>query len=258
VPWMKRYIRLVRNLSNWWLHFGSKWGLTKADPLIFRTRNNVVVQVPKRLHHEFKEIFLEECYIRGLGVPVSENPVVLDVGANAGFFSLFAVSRFPGARVCSYEPIPANFRQLERNKDLNRGIGLRIYPKALYGYSGEMALSFDPGDSFTTSATVFEHAIKENQSIRVPCVSLSQALEENDLEHCDLLKMDCEGSEYSILYNAPSHAFPRIRQITMEVHQGTGPKENMGALMDFLKGQGFKCRRSGHMLWAWQGGRVFH
>lgn len=53
---MIRYFHLFRNISKWWLHFAVKLSLTDADPLLFKTRNNVLIQVPRRLLHEFKEI----------------------------------------------------------------------------------------------------------------------------------------------------------------------------------------------------------
>lgn len=81
---MTRYLRLVRNITNWWVHFGVKAGLLRQDPLVFRTRGNVVVEVPRRLLHEFKEIFMVECYTRDLGHPVAPRPVVIDVGTRAG------------------------------------------------------------------------------------------------------------------------------------------------------------------------------
>lgn len=81
-----RYIRFFRNLFNWWLHFAVKFGLTSKDPLIFRTWNNIIIEVPRRLLHEFKEIFMEDSYMRGMGLRLPDSPTVIDIGANAGFF----------------------------------------------------------------------------------------------------------------------------------------------------------------------------
>ena len=93
---MYRYYRLFKNLSNGWLYFLVKLGLTANDSLVFKTRNHIEIEVPRRLMHEFKEIFMDECYLNGLQYPIPKAPIIIDVGANAGFFSLFAASRFPG------------------------------------------------------------------------------------------------------------------------------------------------------------------
>ena len=43
----------------------------------------------------------------------------IDIGANAGYFTLFAASCFADARVFSFEPVPVNYAQLERHRNLN-------------------------------------------------------------------------------------------------------------------------------------------
>jgi FkbM family methyltransferase len=224
-----------------------------VDPLEFRTRSGLVIEVPRRLLHEFKEIFMDECYISRLGLRIPERPIVIDIGANAGFFSLFAASRFPGARVFSYEPIARNFKQLKRNKDLNENVQIMLFPTAVYGYSGEISLSLDPSDGFTTSASVMGKPNAQDITIKVPCVALSDVFDEHHLEHCDLLKIDCEGSEYAILYNCQAEYLRRISQIVIEVHQGKAPNQTIKSLTLYLNQNGFKTRRySEHMLCAWR------
>lgn len=249
---MFRYLRLFRNISNWWLYFAVKFALTNADPLRFKTRNKVLVEVPRRLLHEFKEIFFEECYVKGLKLKVPDRPVVIDIGANAGFFSLFAASRFSGARIFSFEPIKSNFKQLQRNRDLNQNCQIMIFPKAVSGHSGEVSLSFDRNDSFTTAATVLGQFHEKDNTIQVPCVTLAEIFEGYEIGQCELLKMDCEGSEYSILYNCPSNYLSRIIQLAIEVHGGSKPDHNMGSLVKYLDSHGFQIRTKGYMLWAWR------
>ena len=130
---------------------------------------------------------MEECYTRKLKIRIPERPTVIDIGANAGFFSAFAVSQFPGAKVFSYEPIDVNFRQLLRNKEINEAAGILCFPKAVYGGSGEVELNFDSNDSFTTSASVFEKSDIKNEIVSVPCVSLPGIFDEHHIECCDLL-----------------------------------------------------------------------
>lgn len=247
-----RYFHLFRNLSNWYLYLAVKFSLTDADPLLFRTRNNILVEVPRRLLHEFKEIFMEECYVSGLAIDVPDNPTIIDIGANAGFFSLFAASRFPNAKILSFEPIESNFRQLQRNRDLNEIYRISCFPKAVSGHNGKIALSFSPADPFTTSATVFGESSEEEVTIQVPCVTLQRIFEENGVQACDLMKMDCEGAEYSILYSCSADCLRRISQMVIEVHSGAGSNENIQALGEYVKSYGFSAKIAGHMLWAWR------
>lgn len=247
-----RYYNLVKNFPNWWLYLAVKFGLTEAKPLIFRTRNGVLVEVPRRLLHTFKEIFMDECYMQGMNFSLGENPVVIDIGANAGFFTLFALSEL-GSRVISYEPIPVNFKQLRHNLELNPGSPAICFQKAVAGQSGTVSLSYDPRDEFTTAATIYAGTEENATTLTVESISLPDVFRENNLDGCDLLKMDCEGAEYDILYGCPPDILAGIRNMAMEVHNGPGPKQNIGSLEAYLQEMGFFTRRRPvRMLWAWR------
>lgn len=248
-----RYYNLYKNFKNWWLYLSYKYGLTEVEPLIFETRNGVIVEVPLRLLQTFKEIFMDECYLAGLERSIVPGATIIDIGANVGYFSLFAVSNFSAGRVLAYEPIPVNFAQLQQHGKLNNNNNLLCFPQAVAGAAGEITLLLDPKDSFTTSATVFAQAKTNGSLLRVSCTTLPDIMDNNNIEKCDLLKMDCEGAEYDIFYNCPSPYLKRIDQIAMEVHQGEKENQNIEALIDFFHEQGFATRRRPiGMLWAWR------
>ena len=148
---MKRYYNLFKTFKNWQTYLAYKYGLAETDPLIFETRSGVIVEVPHRLLHTFKEIFMDEYYLAGLERPIPSGAVVIDIGANAGYFTLFAVSRFADARVFSFEPVPVNYAQLECHRNLNSSRRIKCFPKAVAGQAGEISLSFDSSDSLRTA-----------------------------------------------------------------------------------------------------------
>jgi len=249
-----RYFNLLRNISNWPLYLAVKFGLARRDPLFFTARGGIRIEVPRRLLQTFKEIFMDECYLKDMRFPLPANPAIIDIGANAGYFSLFAFCRFPGARVFSFEPIPANFRLLERNRNLNPGRQWSCVQKAVAGKAGELVLAFDAGDDFTTSATLIDGGSGQKDRISVSAVTLPEIFAGNGLERCDLLKMDCEGAEYDILYGCPPEVLGRIERIALEVHGGAGADRNIDALEAFLRKKGFVTRRRPvGMLVAWRG-----
>ncbi|MFQ5483472.1 MAG: FkbM family methyltransferase, partial [Nitrospinaceae bacterium] len=190
-----RYWNLVRNLKNWDLYLAVKFGLTGRDPLRFVTRSGVRVEAPRRLLPTFKEVFMAEDYRAVRPLP-ARGPVIVDIGANAGFFSLYAASRHPRARVLAFEPVPVNFRLLQTNRDLNPEHRLEIFERAVSGKDGTANLTFDPGDAFTTSAHLIPGPGGQGGVIPVACISLPTLFAENGLNHCDFLKMDCEGAEF--------------------------------------------------------------
>ncbi len=247
-----RYYRLIKNLSNWWLHIAVKMGASKADPMVFKTRSGLVVEVPRRLKHEFKEIFMEDAYLTGLENELQENPIIVDIGANAGFFTIFAASVFKGARVLAYEPIPSNFAQLKRNKDVNPDADITVFNEAVSGSTGFITLAYDPEDSFTTSASIIERNDGQDGRIEVPSIDITGLFEKMGIEKCDLIKIDCEGAEYEILYSCPDDTLNKIDQAAIEVHRGTEKGQDMESLKAYMESKGFKTRACDNMLWTWR------
>lgn len=81
-----------------------------------------------------------------------EQPVVLDLGANYGAFSIWASHRWPGCTVHAYEPNPEVFPVLERNlkiygniKAHSHGIGAPGERTLHIGQSNEGESSFHHG-----------------------------------------------------------------------------------------------------------------
>jgi FkbM family methyltransferase len=198
---------------------------------------------------------MENAYTIGQRKQLKTNPIIIDIGANVGFFTMFALSKFPNCTIYSYEPIYSNFRQLIKNRDMNSSKKVYCFNKAVCGHSGKINIYFNPTDSFTTAATVITSEDKDIKSIEVPCLSLSEIFEKNKIEDCDLLKLDCEGAEYEILYNSPEETILKINQLAIEVHQGNNENENILSLKNFLEESNFKLfqlKNKPHMLWAYR------
>jgi hypothetical protein len=89
--------------------------------------------------------------------------------------------------------------------------------------------------------------------VTVEAVSLPDIFASNRLDHIDLLKLDCEGAEYDILYRCPDSLLQRVNLIAMETHNGVRTNENTEALCAFLKEKGFTIRMGDkHFVWAWR------
>jgi hypothetical protein len=56
----------------------------------------------------------------------------------------------------------------------------------------------------------------------IETVSLAGNLRANDLDRIDLLKLDCEGGEYTILEGAAPATLARVERLCLEYHRGLG------------------------------------
>ena len=95
-----RYKQLFKNISNWQEYAFNK-GQRKKRSLKFVTRPHPIkFEVPDSLYQVFKEIFMEDFYEADkLMAKLPENPLIIDIGANAGFFNVLLFSKIKSARV---------------------------------------------------------------------------------------------------------------------------------------------------------------
>jgi hypothetical protein len=102
----------------------------------------------------------------------------------------------------------------------------------------ELHLESDVAESVI--ASVYNDFDRQNKfTLQVPAISLQQILDECRLDRVDLLKLDCEGSEYPIIYESPISCWEKISLLSMEVHDLDGEHRNAGNLSKFLENLGY-------------------
>jgi len=123
--------------------------------------------------------------------------VVADIGANIGCTSILFSQR--ARRVLSFEPSPTTFRYLERNIR-NAGIrNVELHNLALGSEPGNSSLTFAPTNragGFVSDKTIASAGhVTESITIR----RLDDIVESLDIDATDLIKIDVEGFEQSVL-----------------------------------------------------------
>lgn len=252
---MNRYLNLIKYTKNWYSYFHAKFLNKNINPIKFKCKNGVALEVPREIAPIFKEIFMEDLYdINFLKKHLPTAPKIIDIGANVGFFDTFILSHYPTSQIVAFEPLPANFAQLKRNQTLNQDKNLHIENKAVSESRGKTSLYYNPTQGLTPIASTMNNFDKKNsEKIDVETVSLSDIMETYSMKEVDLLKLDCEGAEYEILYNTPKPLFDNIHFITMETHSGTKEKENHEDLISFLRALNYQIKtRNGDFIWAWK------
>jgi FkbM family methyltransferase len=178
-------------------------------------------------------------------------PRILDVGANIGLFGVYALGRWPEARITSFEPDPDNFRVLDLTVGANQREGSwDDVPAAVSDADG--VLEFAPGDG---AKSHLSPSAADEATITVPAVDFFDRLGDG----VDLVKMDIEGGEWQILAD-PRLATAPVRVIRLEWHTLLCPEDDARtAAIDLLKAGGFphvvdgdrQHARNG-VLWAWR------
>ncbi len=240
-----RYINLVKHIANPLEYIMNKWR-KKEEPLIFITKpHRFTFKITASLYQVFKEIFMEDVYdIDMLAAKLPNNPVVIDIGANAGFFNLILLSKIQKATIFAYEPLPANVRYFREviagNQKLQESI--KLYEAAVTGIEkSHVDLYFADSTDYQVVPSVFEGFNKDNTaSVKVPAITLTKIIQDNNLAKIDLLKLDCEGSEYDIIYNTPVELLKRAKHLAIEVHDIDEASHNLVSLKKYLQELGYK------------------
>lgn len=185
------------------------------------------------------EIFVEGDY--NLVFPQGDT-VVIDIGMNVGFTSLYFASRKDVSAVYGFEPFEKTHAQACRNIALNPSFSAKIRPNSYglsdrqfttefdydYNEKGRMGVlgveRLNRSVAYEKATVRFEEALGEVEKI---CNSHSRSNV--------VVKLDCEGSEYSILPNiARNGIHPAVKAVVIEWHEhGHRP------LSDLLKEKGF-------------------
>ncbi len=241
-----RYLNLIRYIRNWPAYFKQKSSKSFTNVRFVTRRNSLTFDVPTReLYLVFKEIFMTDFYsMRNWLSQLPAKPVIVDVGANAGYFDTLLLSQKDDAQIYAYEPIEKNVSLFNDNIALNPSIkkNVHLFHRAVTGKSVDFVELYKEADSDNSvTASVFPDFESHNlKSVRVGAISLSQILADNYLERVDFLKLDCEGSEYPIVYDSPQEIWKRINSIFLEVHNLDKEMRNFDALNNFLMSVGYK------------------
>ena len=75
----------------------------------------------------------------------------------------------------------------------------------------------------------------------MPSVSLAEVFSRLGLDQVDLMKMDCEGAEYPVLFNASDEVLGRIQRMVMEYHDNVTEFTHVD-LERFLSIHGFQVQ----------------
>jgi FkbM family methyltransferase len=246
-----KYINLIKNVTNWPTYLSFKLGINKTNPLQFSLRpGNIKINMTPAMKPLFSEIFMTEVYEDALSSIHHDTPIILDVGGNMGYFALYSFLRKPNASIYSFEPVPKNFTYLQTNKTAHPQFDWELFNSAVSNQSGDHDFFYDDEyspEGIDVSASLFSaeriHTVGgKHKKIKVPVLNLSEWMEENKLQVCDLLKLDCEGAEYNILYSMLNSCFRTIRYIVADVHLMTGKGENIDDLAAFLRTKGYEVK----------------
>ncbi len=185
-----------------------------------------------------KEIFFEDPY-QIKNIPY--NSTVVDVGAHIGTFSIRCANE-KNSLVYAYEPCKGNYELLVDNIQINKlDNKIKAFNNAVSNKCENREFHIDPWHYAGCSFYLKDSAEKKTfdrpyYATTVECTTLKQIFNSNNITHCHLLKLDCEGEEKYILLDKDSGPLLKcIDMIIVEFHQLNEGIE----IAEYLKNNGF-------------------
>ena len=157
---------------------------------------------------------------------------VVEVGANIGSHTV-PIAQFvgPSGRVIAFEPQRITFQTLCANLALNRIENVRAYWAALGKEKGDIAVPPLATDAIQNFGGYSLEKARVGEQVRLA------TLDEFDLSHCHLLKIDVEGMEADVLRGGVE----TIRRHSPLIYLENDRREKSPVLIGTLFELGYRC-----------------
>jgi FkbM family methyltransferase len=137
-----------------------------------------------------------------------KEPVLFDIGANIGSYTLMLKKKYPIAKIYSFEPNPYTFKKLKENlidtkiETFNWGFGNKNQKENIYVYkndtiSGHASLYNEFAKVIST-----ELGKQEVIPIEIEIKTIDGFCNEKNINNIDFIKIDVEGHEFAVLQGA--------------------------------------------------------
>lgn len=163
-------------------------------------------------HHDV--LTVNEIFFRGdytMGDNGRSTRCVVDIGANIGISALYFLTRNRTSRVYLFEPDPRNIEKLLGHiRDFNSRV--IVVKKAVSNYSGTAEFAIEESGRYGGIGRSFR------SKIQVECIDINEALEKivSDEQKIDVVKIDTEGLEYTLLDSIQDYLLEKIGVIFYE------------------------------------------
>ncbi|MCX6722138.1 MAG: FkbM family methyltransferase [Candidatus Staskawiczbacteria bacterium] len=239
---------IVIRVKNWCIFVLNYIGIRNDINFVYALRDGTKIKVDDNINiATMAVVFIKKDYGE-----VEKNSVIIDIGANIGVYSVFA-ARKENNIVYAFEPMTNNFKLLVENIKLNKlegkilpfnlAVGAKKEKRTLY-LGGSPFHSLYPAENSPFNTRYDNKLTAKQNYIEIECISLKDIFQENKIGYCNMLKLDCEGAEFEILYSLPEEYFKKIEKIRVEYHDHKVDNNCTGKkLAEFLINKGFKIEK---------------
>ena len=187
------------------------------DNNLFHFQDSILSESVNMIAHELNNNEYD------FNIDFKEGDIVIDIGANVGMVSILLAKKFPFLKIYSFEPLKENYDNFIKNIELNnipKGV-ITAENKAVTKDGRLITMSINSANKGGSSTTdvISINSIMTKENSQVESITLEEIFKKYNINKLKLLKIDCEGSEYEILYNADTNLLKNIENLRGEFHE---------------------------------------
>lgn len=228
---------MIRIVKNWSIIPKAYFGHLQDNFYILELKNGLKFKLRSNSTdlQAFANVWINKEYTK-YGFKINENDCIIDIGGHIGLFTIFVSQFCKNGKIITIEPINENFELLKENLELNHIKNVKVFEKAVSDENGTSIMYFDDEDHAA-------HSLIQNQTNKreIESITLDKIFDLENINRCNYLKLDCEGSEFMIMENLSSESYEKIRNIGMEYHLYED-KSNLSNLKKRLRQEKFKFK----------------
>jgi len=182
-----------------------------------------------------KETWLDNFYER-YGYQIEPDWSIIDIGGGIGEFTIFASQKAQQGQVFAFEPFPSSYQLLINNLAMNHITNCTAIQRAVSTNGETILLDSSNGEPLQVQSLTGNHRTSNGDFTAVESDTLKDVFTKYQLSRCHLLKLDCEGAEYDILFSS-GDALSLVERIVLEYHHVNG--HTVDELSTFLGSNGY-------------------
>lgn len=230
-------LKARKKFLNWRTLVNLYFKKIKEENVILETKDQVKIMIRTNSTDimQLATVWLAEDY----KIPkfeVNNNDIIIDIGAHIGLFSLFVSQNCKNGKIYCFEPVIENYNVLIKNIDLNKIKNIIPLNQAVSKNNENIKMYLNSDDS---AHSIFSSG---KNFVQVKSTTIKSIFDDNKIDNCNLLKLDCEGAEYEIIDSIPDEYFLRINKLIIEYHLASIKPKLYNNLVKKLQDLSFKIK----------------
>jgi FkbM family methyltransferase len=209
--------------------------LVNGNKIIFNDLDDEIYSV-------FWEVFVNKEYNTFSDISVERGDVVLDIGANYGFFTLYSLN-LGASKVYSVEPVDLSFQTLVK---LSKDYPIKPIKYAITENGEDVEMTLNEKTPAKNCLSTHNHLFdNDGETIKVKSQTINQLIGTIN-EKINLVKIDCEGCEYNIFNSINDSVLKQIPKLMIETHDD----ETQKFIQDKLISNNFEVKINNSLMFA--------